>query len=554
MKKKILFIVESPTKIKTLQKILHQKAENYQFVATLGHIMDLPINKLGVNLNNFEPNLIILSKKEKILKYLTKLAEKSSTIYLATDPDREGEAISVHLYEYLIRKGNLKNPHFKRIELHEITELGLERALKNARFVDYNLYNSWKARRVLDRLIGYLLSPKISKFFKRALSAGRVQSPALKLCVEREIEIENFKPEKTFSLTILATSQDGKSYELELSTLNKLFKSQNKEELLDFFNDYLYGSLITLEKIKSKEVKKQPPLPLKTTTLIEVSGKTLGFSPKETMQIAQALYEKGLITYMRTDSIRVSPIAVNQAKIYIEKVYGKDYVGGERRVKKKGLIQDAHECIRPTNILKTEKSQGLTYKEKLLYELIFSHFIASQMKPALFREDFYFFKNEKMPSSYYLQIKNKVLLFDGFLRVLGAQIEEGTLLNLREGEVLKVESYKIKEHISQPPERYTSHSLIKKLEDLGIGRPSTYPTILDNLLKRGYVIIEGKYLKPTELGKKVWEYLEKNTKLIMDYSFTAQMEKALDELCEGKKIYTSLLSEYYQILEEYLLS
>ncbi|MFN3406566.1 MAG: type I DNA topoisomerase [Caldimicrobium sp.] len=553
MKKSILFIVESPTKIKTLQKILNSKGSNYQFLATLGHIKDLPTKTLGVNLNNFEPNLVILHKKLKTLKFLTKLAESCLEIYLATDPDREGEAISVHLYEYLSKKGTLKNNSFKRIELHEITELGLEKALKNARFLDYNLYRSWKARRVLDRLIGYLLSPKISKFFKRPLSVGRVQSPALKLIVEREIEIENFKPQKTYSLNLLAKSQEGNIYDLELSTKNKLFKAQDKEKLLNFYKEYLSESEIILEKIVSKEIKMSPPLPLKTSTLIEIAGKTLGLSPKETMFIAQTLYEKGLITYMRTDSVRVSSLAKKEAHTYIKNLYGEAYVGSERKIKKKGLIQDAHECIRPTNILKYEKAQRLSTKEKLLYELIFSHFIASQMKEALFREDIYYFRNQKMPSSYYLQMKNKVLLFDGFLKVLRNKVEKGTPLKLKEGEILRVDSYKIKEHISQPPERYTAHSLIKKLEDLGIGRPSTYSTILDILFKRGYVVLEGKYLKPTDLGKKVCEYLEEHTKLIMDYSFTAQMEQALDELCEGKKEYITLLHEYFQILEGCLI-
>lgn len=552
-KRKKLFIVESPTKIKTLQKILNSNGEDFLFIATLGHIKDLPVKSLGVDLSTFDPKFELLKGKEKILKNLTKLLTSVEEIYLATDPDREGEAISVHLFEYLNAKiKKVSNLIFKRVELYEITPLGLHTALNKARTLDYNLYQSWKARRVLDRLIGYLVSPKLSQYFKLPLSAGRVQSPALKLIVEREREIENFKPKKNYSLIIYVTSKEKRQYELELYRKNQLLKTQNKEDLLNFYKKYLEGKEIILEKIKEKNIKKYPPYPLKTSTLIEVSGKWLGLTPKETMKIAQNLYEKGLITYMRTDSVRVSPLAKKSARTYIEKIFGKEYLGEERKIKHKGIIQDAHECIRPTEVLISMSQLGLRGLEKTLYELIFSHFIASQMKSALFKEKIYQFRNKEMPKGDYLYLKEKILLFDGFLKLLGAPSGENLNYFFSEGDILKIEGYKIREHESLPPERYTPHSLIKKLEELGIGRPSTYPAILDILLKRNYVTFEKKYLKPTTLGKSVCEYLCKNIELFMEYNFTAEMERALDEICEGKIDYFSFLKHNYELLKGYL--
>ncbi len=557
-KNSILFIVESPTKVKTLNKILNSKGNNYIFVATLGHIKELPPKSLGIELANFEPYLTVLPEKKKLLSKICKLLPKAKKIYLATDPDREGEAISVHLYEYLKdylnSKGQNKpsNHIFKRIELHEITPYGLETAFQNERELDFNLYQSWKARRVLDRLIGYLVSPSLSRFFKKPLSAGRVQSPALKLIVEREREIENFIPQKSYSLLIYVISKNNEKFELTLfSSKNQLVKTQSKEELLDIYKKYFEEEEVILEKIKEKLLKKYPPHPFKTSTLIEASGKILGLSPKETMRIAQNLYEKGLITYMRTDSVRVSPVAKESAKIYIERIFGKDYVGEERKIKTKGIIQDAHECIRPTHISDFSPKIPLSGKERTLYELIFSHFIASQMKEALFKEISYQFRRKGI-KGYLLLLKEKVLLFDGYMRVLGQSYKENQGFDLKEEDHFKVVGYEIKEHITEPPERYTPHSLIKKLEELGIGRPSTYPTILDILFKRNYVILEGKYLKPTPLGIAVSDYLSEKTKSYMEYNFTAEMEKALDEMCEGKRDYVSFLQEHYNLIREYL--
>jgi len=549
LKSKKLFIVESPSKIQTLKKLLDSRNNSFIFLATYGHIMDLPLKDLGVDLSTFEPQLLYLESKRKVLTELKKLVSFVEEVYLATDPDREGEAISYHLFEFLKKlKPSLK---FFRLELHEITELGVKEAFKNIRGLDEGLYLSWKARRVCDRLIGYLVSPYLSRAFKKALSSGRVQSPALRLIVEREKEILNFIPEKSYSLLVIAEDAKGNSYEFEIFAKKELLKKKNKEELIEIFEKYLKDREVKLIKIQEKTLKKLPPKPLKTSTLIEIAGKFLGFSAKETMRIAQRLYESGYITYMRTDSTRVSPLAKKEAKAFIEKVFGKEYVGGERRERKKGFIQDAHECIRPTKLSVIETQLGP--KEDKLYSLIRTCFLASQMKEALYQENTYEFTSSTLPSSLKLIMKRKKLLFDGFLKIFKEEEEAlSEMPPLKEGDFLKVRDYKIKTHETKPPERYTEESLIKKMEALGIGRPSTYATMLDILFTRGYVIKERRYLKPTELGIKVCEFLEAKTPLFMDYKFTARLEEALDEISEFKRDYVEVVKEVYEILKGYL--
>lgn len=545
---KRLFLVESPTKIKTLRKILQGEAEGFTFLATLGHIKDLPTKNLGIELNSFEPKLTFLPSKFKLMRKIKELLPQTEEVLLATDPDREGEAISMHLYEYLREKK--KSLTFKRLELREITPHGLKEALKKTREIDKNLYQSWKARRVLDRLIGYLVSPKLSQSFRQNLSAGRVQSPALKLIVERERKIERFVPQKRFSLSIfLSDGKDG-TYIFELFFKDKLFRTKNKEELLAFFENFLSQREVIIFDLVEREVKKLPPQPLRTSTLIELGERFLNLQPKETMSIAQVLYEKGYITYMRTDSVRVSPIAKSMARKFIEKVFGISYVGGDRQLKVKGKIQDAHECIRPTDL--EANLQGLSSAERALYRVIHTYFLASQMKEALFRERKILAKCDSLPQGYTLQVNERMLLFDGFLRVL--KEKEAPLKNypLRLGDKLKVCAYEIKEHESKPPERYTPQSLIKDLEALGIGRPSTYPIIIDTLLKRGYVALENKWLKPTELGKKVCDYLSQEFSPLMEFSLTAEIEDALDTLAQGKANYYSIVENYYNLLKEYL--
>ncbi len=547
-KRPILFIVESPTKIKTLTKIL--KGQNFKFIATFGHIKDLPAQTLGVDLKTLEPFFSVLEPKRKIIKRIKETLREVREVYLATDPDREGEAISFHLYEIL--KGPKENSlNFHRIELYEITELGIKSALKNLKKLDENLYSAWKARRVADRLIGYLSSPFLSKHFKKPLSAGRVQSPALKLVVEREKEIENFLPKTDYSLSLLAQTEKGESLEFELFSKNKLVKKENKQELLEIYENYFKNCWLYVFKIQEKEIKKYPPYPFKTSTLIEFAGKTLGFSPKETMFLAQKLYEEGYITYMRTDSIRISPLAQKKAKEYIEKHFGKAFLGSTRKAKSSLFIQDAHECIRPTDL--NIKTLSLGKKEQLLYNLIKTYFLASQMSPALFLEKNYVLRSQRSPKNFSLQRKENKLLFEGYLILFEKEKEEVSLwTDLKERENLKVIDFKIKEHKTKPPERYTPEGLIKKLESLGIGRPSTYATLFDILFTRGYIEKEGRYIKPTELGKRVCEFLEKNWPPFMDYNFTAKLELALDEIAKNKKEYYSTVKEILSILQRYL--
>lgn len=540
-----LFIVESPYKIKTLQKIIHSKENSFIFKATYGHIMDLPKKSLGVNLNKeFAPHLIFLPEKMKNLKSIERFLSKVKEVYLATDPDREGEAISYHLKKFLSKRK--KDLVFKRLDLIEITEWGVKRAFQHPREVNEFLYQAWLARRVLDRLIGYLLSPLLSKSFKTFLSAGRVQSPALKLIVEREREIESFVPELSYSLEVLLNNK----LKVELYYKNKLYKVSEKEELKKFFESKLKDKELELWEIKEKKVKKPPPMPLKTTTLIEWAFNQLRFEPKETMKIAQRLYEEGYITYMRTDSVRVSLSAQNKAKDFIEKNFGNNYLGKLKKEKIGKFIQDAHECIRPTQINLLRIPSGV--KENQLYEVIWKVFIASQMAQAEYLERTYVFANSNLGKEFTLRISGKILLFDGFQKALPSEEKEEKLPELKEGEKFKVRDFNIKIHKTSPPPRYTPQGLIKKLESLGIGRPSTYSTILDNLYFRKYVMKERGYLKPTELGKKVCEFLEIKTPLFMDYHFTAVMEEDLDKIYKGEASYLKVVERVYEVLKKYL--
>ncbi len=541
----ILFIVESPFKIKTLRKILKN---DFIFRATFGHIKDLPGKKLGIDLQTFTPSFYILPTKRKVLSELKRLIPKVNLIYLATDPDREGEAISYHLYEYL-SKINSK-PNFKRIDLIEITEFGVKNALSYPREINFNLYQSWLTRRVLDRLIGYLISPCLSKVFKKTLSAGRVQSIALRLIVEREIEIENFIPEITYSLEVILKS-DSIIFSTELYHKNRLFKTKSLEDLLKFCEEKLKGQKFILKEVKERIEKIPPPLPLKTTSMIELAQKMLGYEPKETMRYAQVLYENGYITYMRTDSVRVSEYAKKRAKEFIKIYFGEKYIGRGRRIKQTKFVQDAHECIRPTDIYREDVP--LSSKERNLYHLIRLFFIASQMAPAEYFVRRYTFINKNLGKDYSLKNTCKKLVFDGFLKILSKDKKEDQIfLDLTKGEIYDFLECKTKKHITEPPSRYTPSSLIRKLESLGIGRPSTYATLLDILYRRNYVVRENRFLKPTELGKQVCQFLVEKFPKFMDYKFTAEMEEDLEKVVNQEKTYLEIVKPTYEVLKEYL--
>jgi DNA topoisomerase-1 len=543
-----LLIVESPSKIFTLYKILekNKKNEKFIFLATYGHIKDLPVKNLGIDLNTFSPRLIFLSDKKNVLKRLRKLSLTVKEVFLATDPDREGEAISYHLYEFISKiKPEVR---FKRIDLIEITEHGIKQALKHPREINFKLYEAWLTRRVLDRLIGYLISPEVSKNFKKRLSAGRVQSVALRLVAEREEEIENFVPQTRYFLSLKLKHKDKEIF-AELLCKGKVLYFSEKEEA-EKFGRSLVGKILQLNKIVEKEEKEFPPLPLKTTTLIELAQKELGFSPKETMLIAQNLYEHGFITYMRTDSVRVSEYAKKSAREYIKELFGEEYTGKGRRIKKGKFVQDAHECIRPTNI--RLETVPLPEKEKFLYSLIRFYFILSQMSPAIFLKKNLVFKFiDKELKDYSAGVKFKKLLFDGYLKLVNKKIKENWI-EVGSSKIWEIAGYEINSQTTKPPERYTPSSLIKKLESMGIGRPSTYATLLDILFKRNYIVKEGNYLKITELGKEVVKFLKENFSPFVDYEFTAKMENELEKILTGENEYFKTVSEVYRVLKDCL--
>lgn len=541
-----LFVVESPTKIKTLKKILSGQNNSFILLPTFGHIKDLPKTSLGVDLTTLQPTFVYLRSKYKVLRELKRLSKKVSEVYLATDPDREGEAISYHVREYLLN--HRKDLVFYRLDLREITPLGVKSALSNLREVDERLYESFLARRVLDRLIGYLVSPYLSRAFKQPLSAGRVQSPALRLIVEREREIENFKPEVSFGLT-LTLKKDGITFTSELYKKKGAVRAKTKEELEEFYKKYVEGQRIYVEKVETKEVKEAPPPPFKTSTLIESAGKAFGFSAKETMFLAQRLYEQGYITYHRTDSTRVSPLAKEMARRFIVENFGPEYSAQRQRRVSGKFAQDAHEAIRPTRL--EEKGVGLPSRERMLYQLIWQRFLASEMASAVYLQVKAEIKTPKLPQGFTFAFSGKKLLFPGF-KVLFAEEAPSQMPDLSEKEELILVGYKIERHETKPPSRYTEESLIKKMESLGIGRPSTYATMLDILYQRGYIKKEKRELVPTELGKQVCDFLCQRTPFFMDYKYTAEVEEELDEIAKGGNSYDKVVKEVLEKLKECL--
>jgi len=426
--------------------------------------------------------------------------------------------------------------------------LGVKSALSHLREVDERLYESFLARRVLDRLIGYLVSPYLSKAFKQPLSAGRVQSPALRLIVEREREIENFKPEVSFGLT-LTLKKDGITFTSELYKKKGAFRTKTKEELEEFYKNYVEGQRIYVEKVETKEVKEAPPPPFKTSTLIESAGKAFGFSAKETMFLAQRLYEEGYITYHRTDSTRVSPLAKEMARSFIIENFGPEYSAQRQRRVSGKFAQDAHEAIRPTRL--EEKGVGLPAKERMLYQLIWQRFLASEMASAVYLQVKAEIKTPKLPQGFSFVFSGKKLLFPGF-KVLFAEEAPSQIPDLSEKEELTLVGYKIERHETKPPSRYTEESLIKKMESLGIGRPSTYATMLDILYHRGYIKKEKRELVPTELGKQVCDFLCQRTPFFMDYKYTAEVEEELDEIAKGTNSYDKVVKEVLEKLRECL--
>ena len=544
---KNLVIVESPTKARTLKKYL---GKDFDILASAGHIKDLPKKELGIDIeNDFETNYQYLPGKKKIVDEIKKASKAAENIYIASDPDREGEAIAWHIYT------EIKKQNVYRALFYEITKDAVKNGIKHPVDIDMKKVDSQKSRRILDRLVGYLISPLLWKPLKYGLSAGRVQTAALRLICEREVAIESFKPEEYWN--IIATL-DYNTFQFDAKLTkeqNKTIKIKNKAQADEILKN-LEGKHFVVTKILEKDQKKSPPKPLITSTLQQEAYKKFGFSAKKTMMLAQRLYEgvdlgpegpTGLITYMRTDSIRVSDDAKKQAKKFIENHFGNDYVGGvTSKGKNKGNVQDAHEAIRPTYIDKTPESIKAFLDNDLLklYTLIWEFFIASQMKEARYKALEIYINADK----YTFLASTKKCVFDGFERILGSdkdQSDYSKLANLKEGNQCDLIELKAEQNFTKPPSRYTYATLIKDLEDKGIGRPSTYANIISTILERGYVEIQSKYFFPTELGRLVNNILVAHFPNIFDINFTAKMEKFLDDIEQGKYNWKEVINEFY---------
>lgn len=557
-----LVVVESPTKAKTISDFLK---DDFKVVATYGHVRDLPKSKLGIDVeNNFTPSYIILKKARKIINQIKKLSQKAEVIYLATDPDREGEAIAYHLLEAL----DLKKIPYKRIIFHEITPGAISEALKNPLNINLNLVYAQQARRILDRLVGYELSPFLWKKVIRGLSAGRVQSPALRLIVERERERINFKPEQYFKIFGVFLANQKNTLEAELIKINNqpLEKPgiKSKEKAEEIKKDILKGNSRVL-KIKKETLKKNPSPPFITSTLQQTAYQIFKFPAKKTMFLAQSLYEGkkikdksiGLITYMRTDSFNLSSLAIEKAQKFIESHYGKNYLLEKpRQFKSRSkLAQEAHEAIRPTDPFNTpEKVKPyLSPDEFKLYSLIWQRFLATQMPEAIVEKETIFIESQAKNLYLFKKSLNQ-LLFDGFLRVYPySEIKTEPFIDLKENQNLKIKDVKISSHTTQPPPRYNDASLVKTLEKYGIGRPSTYASIISILLERGYVLRdENKSFYPTEVGFIVNDLLVNHFPEIVDYQFTSQMEESLDLIAQNKKKWSDVVKNFYFPFKEHL--
>lgn len=549
-----LVIVESPAKAKTIGKYL---GKNYIVEASMGHVRDLPKSRLAVDIeNNYTPKYITIRGKGELISKLRKAAKKSDKIYLATDPDREGEAISWHLANIL----KISEDEPCRIVFNEVTKTAVKASIKAARKIDLDLVDAQQARRILDRLVGYEISPILWKNVKWGLSAGRVQSAALKLICDREKEINEFIPKEYWSIDCMLKKERKKFPVRFLTYKNKKIEIENQENSDNIIKDLEKGKFV-VKGIKKGKKTRNPLPPFTTSTLQQDANKKLNFMTKRTMSIAQGLYEGvevkghgtvGLITYMRTDSVRISEEAQGKAKEFIEANYGKEYYPEKvRTYKGKKNIQDAHEAIRPTYIEITPEvaKQNLTSEQYKLYSLIWNRFMASQMASCELDTN----SIDIVNGDYKFKASGSVISFDGFMKLYEYSNEEDensvTLPKLEEGEELKVDSLKGSQHFTQPAPRYTEASFVKLLEEKGIGRPSTYVPTISTLLGRNYVVREKKTLIPTELGDIVNNIMSEYFKQIVDVDFTAEMEKKLDDVEEGNENWTKIVGEFFDPLK-----
>ena len=555
-----LVIVESPAKAKTIKKYL---GKDYEVVASMGHVRDLPKARLSVDIkNNFAPKYDIIKGKEKLVKELKSLAENSDNVYLATDPDREGEAISWHL-AYIL---GLPDDYCRRVEFNEITKSGVQNGMSNPRAINTDLVNAQQARRILDRLVGYKLSPFISQKIRRGLSAGRVQSVALRIIVDRENEIRKFKPEEYWTVDAKFIPKGSrKAFSASLySDKNGKIKIQNAEQA-DKIEADLEGAEYVVTKVKHGTRKKSPAPPFITSTLQQEASRKLGFQSRRTMKVAQELYEgvdiegmgaTGLITYMRTDSLRISNVAIDEVTKYIEQAYGSEYLPAKPRFfKSRKNAQDGHEAIRPSMPgLEPDKiKSSLTLDQYKLYKLIWSRFTASQMAECVQKTT----QADIEANGYTFKASGYYVSFPGFtaLYVEGkdeAEEKSSQLPELEKDMPVRLKELKKNQHFTQPPARYTEASLIKTLEEYGIGRPSTYAATITTLTSREYVKREAKTLVPTELGEVITKLLKERFPNIVNVKFTAEMEEELDSVENGDVNWDELLAEFYSDFEQTL--
>ena len=553
-----LLIVESPAKAHTIEKYL---GKNYKVVSSKGHVRDLPKSDFGVDTeHNFEPKYITIRGKSDLIKELKKEVKSADTVYLATDPDREGEAISWHLYELL----GLNENNSKRIVFNEITKNALLEAVNHPRGIDYDLVDAQQARRVLDRIVGYKLSPFLWKKVRKGLSAGRVQSVATAMIVDRENEIRAFKPKEYWNLDAIF-KKSGSSAKIPAKfhgTVKKSMEVHSEEQAKEIYNETMNGEF-TVTSLKLGQKKKSPAPPFTTSTLQQEASRRFNFQTKRTMKAAQELYEGinvegigpvGLITYMRTDSLRISDDAAFAAREFIVNTYGNEYYPPKRRYyKTKQGAQDAHEAIRPSNVSLTPDrvKSSLSSDQYRLYKLIYERFIASQMSDATYDTQSADISDGKYVFKSYCQS----VKFKGFTALYQDPDKEETekkLLKLEENDKLKLSELNMSQNFTQPPLRYTEGTLTKALDENGIGRPSTFMPIISTILARDYVERDGKYLKPTSLGEVTTQLMKDYFSSIIDYDFSANLETELDKVSDGEIKWQSMIAQFYDIFSDTL--
>ena len=568
--KKNLIIVESPSKAKTIEKFLGSK---YSVIASKGHIRDLPKSRMAVDIdNNFEPEYINVRGKADVIKEIKAAAKASDTVYLATDPDREGEAIAWHICNVL----DIDPQKANRIEFHEITKSAVTQAVKNPRSIDMNLVDAQQGRRVTDRIVGYGISPVLWAKVGRGLSAGRVQSVALKIICDREDEIEEFDPKKFWSISVDLTvpgknvsTEKKNSFTAKLDKINGtkvVIPDENTDatvatqELADKISSDLTNGKYAVSSIENKETTAKPYAPYTTSSLQQDASVRLGFAPKKTMLLAQQLYEGisvkghgtvGLITYMRTDSVRISPEADHACKSLIKETYGEEYVSNHYFANKSQNTQDAHEAIRPSyvDLAPDELQTSLNADQFKLYKLIWSRFVASRMSAAVYDSCSVEIKCGK----YDLRANGRKMKFDGFLKVysISSDDKDKMLPVMKKGDELKMLTVHSEPKETEPPSRFTEASLIREMEEKGIGRPSTYAPIVSTLMERRYVKKDKKSLVPTDLGRKITkDIMEEYFRDVVDVNFTSGMEANLDKVAEGQLKWKNVVSDYYDILKD----